>query len=123
MACYRAAIGGVAKSGGKRNWGNLDWIVEEKDRCWFVSCLFWMSHRAAALWAQDYIKDNQRHSAIPEISGSFHATIFCCERNRHVTNVVGFSLLSLFSQLESTINGFRLHFQVFRHCLLFAFNP
>ena len=46
MACYRAAIGGVAKSGGNRNWGKLDWIVEEKDRCWFVSCLFWMSHRA-----------------------------------------------------------------------------
>ena len=46
MACYRAAIGGVARSGGNRNWGKLDWIVEEKDRCWFVSCLFWMSHRA-----------------------------------------------------------------------------
>ena len=46
MACYRAAIGGVARSGGNRNWGKLDWIVEEKDRCGFVSCLFWMSHRA-----------------------------------------------------------------------------
>ena len=43
-----------------------------------------------------------------------HDTNPCCERNRHVTNVLRFSLLSLFSQLEYTINGFQLHFQLFR---------
>ena len=40
-----------------------------------------------------------------------HDTDSCCARNRPVMNVVRFSLLSLFSQLEYTINGFRLHFK------------
>ena len=40
-----------------------------------------------------------------------HDSSSCCERHHHVTNVVRFSLLSLFSQLEYTINGFRLHFK------------
>ena len=30
MACYRAAIGGVARSGGNRNWGKLDWLLKKK---------------------------------------------------------------------------------------------